>query len=143
MADKSRFIENCRQKAELLSDNTSIEERESTLWVEQRNEEYILSALIKENASVAQNQNEFRKKCQPHEDRLTEIYKELDALKAKTKKRIKRKNALEIMVGRLSSETFTTDSFNGETFAQLVEKITVHENGKMTFRFMNGVEIEI
>lgn len=70
-----------------------------------------------------------------------ELNKKLAAVKLKIEKQCSRKEMLEIMMNKLESGEIITETYYEHSFKQLIDKITVHENETLTFRFLNGMKI--
>ena len=101
----------------------------------------LIAQCIQENASVAQDQDEYEKRYNALCARADDLKTKHDLLAAQIEDRSTRKGAIEHYLNELLRQPDMVTEFDPITFRVLVERITVQENGTMAIRFKDGTEI--
>lgn len=140
---KDDFIDSCREAAEVLCDCTKLD-RQIELAIDRCNEiTEIMQAFIRENAAHAQDQKLYDKKFAEYEEKSKVASDELHKLREKKAEQISRKELLDGMIREIEDNNLTVTVFDEKLWRLMVESVVVDENGKMTFKFRNEMEIEV
>ena len=140
---KDDFIDSCREAAEVLCDCTKLD-RQIELAINRCNEiTETMQAFIRENAAHAQDQKLYDKKFVEYEEKSKVASDELHKLREKKAEQISRKELLDGMIREIEENDLTVTEFDEKLWRLMVESVVVDENGKMTFKFRNEMEIEV
>ena len=123
-------------------DTTALEIELASLETEMQVLSEKMQALIRENATIALDQEEYQKKFQAMSDR----FEQAKAQKAETEKQIADKKSrlgeVEEYMRLLKKQNGQVEEFNPELWCGLLDYITVGEN-KMVFTFRDGTEVGV
>ncbi len=96
-----------------------------------------------ENARVALNQNEFKKRY----DTLVGAYREAEARRQAVEEQIKEKKArkekIDRFIRQVEEQSELITCFDPALWASMVQEVTVGEDGKLTFLLNGGTEIMV
>ena len=96
---------------------------------------------ISENAQSAQNQLEYTARYNSLVERYEKAKTQLGQLRAtKTAREAQAKAIGAFMFEVQELDAFT--EFDEKLWLAVIDKVTVHTNGRMTFRFRSGTEID-
>jgi len=143
MADKQRIIDDVDAVIKMLADTTELD----SLIIELQSKMEVISGLVekmvRENATTAQDQEEFKKK-------YDELKSQYDGLKDSLDKAISDKaykQAQEIKMKAYMQEIKKADTYlpewSDEIWMTMVESGTVNRDGTITFKFTSGTEITL
>ena len=123
-------------------DTTALEIEAASLETEMKVISEKMQALIRENATIALDQEEYQKKFQAMSDRFDQAKEQ----KAKTEKQIADKKSrlgeVEEYMRLLKKQDGRVEEFNPELWCGLLDYVTVGEN-MMVFTFRDGTEVEV
>ena len=123
-------------------DTTALEIETASLETEMKVISEKMQALIRENATIALDQEEYQKKFQAMSDR----FEQAKAKKTETEKQISDKKVrlgeIEEYMRLLKKQDGRVEEFNPELWCGLLDYVTVGEN-KMVFTFRDGTEVEV
>lgn len=88
------------------------------------------------------NQSEFDRKCAEFDERYNEKAGTYNRLQKKLVQRQSRAEFLQKFYSRVQSVTGAIDFFDAALWRTLIEKVTVHNDEKTVFKFLDGTEIE-
>lgn len=142
LAEKESVLEDCQMFKNAVSDCTDIEEKIQGQQGILNEVIELTKQCINENAQKAQNQEEYENQykelvCRYEKEKgvLEELFKEKRARIAKGK-------AIEAFMDEIRERKALAD-FDAKLWLAVIEKVTVHANGRMTFRFQSGTEIDV
>ena len=122
-------------------DTTALEIELASLETEMQVISEKMQALIRENATIALDQEEYQKKFQAMSDRFDQA----KAKKTETEKQIADKKArlgeIEEYMRLLKKQDVRVEEFNPELWCGLLDYVTDGENN-MVFTFRDGTEVE-
>lgn len=78
-----------------------------------------------------------------YEEKTNAALVELNRLREKKSEQISRKELLDGMIREIEENDLTVTEFDEKLWRLMVESVVVDENGKMTFKFRNEMEIEV
>ncbi len=123
-------------------DTTALEIEAASLETEMQVISEKIQALIRENATIALDQEEYQKKFQAMSDR----FEQAKAKKIETEKQIVDKKArlgeVEEYMRLLKKLGGRVEEFNSELWCGLLDYVTVGENN-MVFTFRDGTEVGV
>ena len=78
-----------------------------------------------------------------YEEKTNTALVELNRLREKKSEQLSRKELLDGMIREIEENDLTVTEFDEKLRRLMVESVVVDENGKMTFKFRNEMEIEV
>ena len=136
------MLEACQAAIAQLINTDSIEEKVNILteeleliMIEKR--DYVLNHIRDEI-----NQSEFDRKCAEFDECYNEKAETYNRLQEKLVQRQSRAEFLQKFYSRVQSVTGSIDFFDAALWRTLIDKATVHSDGKIIFTFLDGTEIE-
>lgn len=141
-ASRDGLIEDCRLAQKTLCDLTKIDAELVELERELEIVEELSRKAINENAREAIDQSEWVKRNGVYlkrHDEATKRILELDALK---KERVGKSKTLEMFIRGLEQNQQVLTEFDEELWSAVIASVAVGIDGKLTFCFKDGTEIE-
>ena len=127
---------------EVLTDTTEIDGRIADLRQEAEVVMGLTRKLIEENAANEMDQAEFSRKYKGFEDRYTGIKEKVEKLQQESKQRKAQADSISAFLFELHETDEPVIEFDSKLWLSVIDNILVKENGKLLFRFRNGMEIE-
>lgn len=139
---KEQTIEDCRLAIDAITDLAAIDSEidDTTCQLEVLAE--MSRRLISDNASKAQNQEEYQKRFDGLSVQYEQVQDKLCALREERQRRVDKRKSLEHFIEDLVSAD-AVDEFSERLFCAIVEKMTARGNGKVVVEFKSGSEVEI
>lgn len=103
----------------------------------------LVKAVVKENASTAQSQEEYLKKYDSLNKRYEDAVGALEKLNAERTLRQQQDKAMALFIRTLKKNPLVLEKWDDTIWTVMVEKGIVHRNGHITFVSYNGTEILI
>jgi DNA repair exonuclease SbcCD ATPase subunit len=103
----------------------------------------LVQQLIDQNARVAQNQEDYQRRYDEMFTRYEDAEKALTAAQGSLHQKEKQTEQIESFIAEVESLPDCITEFRTDYWGHLVEKVTVHRKGTMTFSFACGVEIQV
>ncbi len=100
-------------------------------------------SVIKNNSITAQNTTEFEKRCFELNKQYTEKKSEYDKLLAQKNSRLNKIKELKQFVNELNKSDIPLTEFSDDLWRNMIEKVTIYQDKKMMFRFLDGTDIEV
>jgi len=142
VSDKDDLLENCRIMQEALTDCTELDAEIEAAVQEMEVVTGLTQKCINDNAQAAQNQDEYEKRYNSYLERYNSLKAKVERLQARREER----KWQEISIGAFMFEIMERDEalteFDNKLWTTTVESVTVHADGRLVFRFKNGIEIE-
>ena len=127
---------------EVLTDTTEIDGRIADLRQEAEVVTGLTRKLIEENAANAMDQAEFSRKYKGFEDRYTGIKEKVEKLQQESEQRKAQADSISAFMFELHETDEPVIEFDSKLWLSVIDNVLVKENGKLLFRFGNGMEIE-
>ena len=138
---KDNILEDCRLVQATLTDCTGVDAEIDSLLTEVDVVTELTHRCISENAQSAQNQQEYTARYNSLVERYEKAKTQLEQLRAtKTAREAQAKAIGAFMFEVQELDAFT--EFDEKLWLAVIDKVTVHTNGRMTFRFRSGTEID-
>ena len=103
----------------------------------QQKRDYVLNHIRDEL-----NQSNFDRKCTGFDERYNEKAVTYNRLQEKLVQLQSRAEFLQKFYSRVQSVTGAIDFFDAALWRTLIEKVTVHNDEKIVFKFLDGTKIE-
>jgi len=140
---KEFYLSELREIAEMLSDTSALEAEKRSVEVQVAAAADAINEAVSENARVAQDQNEFRKRY----DALVGAYREAEARQRAVEDQIEERKArrerIERFIRQVEAMNGVVGEFSPALWASMVESVTVGKEGQMTFLLTCGMEVEV
>lgn len=127
---------------EVLTDTTEIDSKIADLLDEAEIVTGLTRKLIEENAVSAMDQSEFSRKYKGFEDRYTAIRDKVGKLREQSKQRKAQADSISAFLFELHETDEPIAEFDSKLWLSVIDSVVVRHNGKLLFRFRNGMEIE-
>lgn len=141
LGGKDGILADCRLMQTTLTDCTGIDAEIERLLTEVDVVTELTHRCISENAQSAQNQQEYTARYNSLVERYEKAKTQLEQLRAtKTAREAQAKAIGAFMFEVQELDAFT--EFDEKLWLAVIDKVTVHTNGRMTFHFRSGTEID-
>ena len=97
---------------------------------------------IEENASSAQNQEEFTAKYNGYEQRYEAVRKKVEKLRTQKEERQTQADSISAFMFELHELDEPVTLFDEKLWLSVIDIVTVRHDGTLVFRFRNGMEVE-
>ena len=141
LKNREELIANVKLICEIVGDTSELEAECKKYADEMSLVADMVEAAMLENARVALDQNEYRRKNDALASRFEEAKKKYDELSEQIVKRETRRQNLQHFQETLESLKGTITEFDGALWGALVDYITVYEDGSRTVTFRDGTTI--
>lgn len=142
LADKDSALENCRLMQSTLTDCTGIDKEIQTLLEEIEVVTELTKRCIAENSQTAQNQEEYAARYNGFVERYEKAKVQLEQLRTTKAARENQAEAIGAFVFEVQ-ELDTLSEFDEKLWLTVIDTVTVHADGRMTFKFQGGTEIDV
>lgn len=142
-SDKADFLMSCQQIRNMLSDCTALDEKIHGQYVYLNKLAAAMQNFIKENAMHPQSDDFYNKELAAYEKKKNDGEAKLNELQSKKVSRLSRKELLDGLIRTLETANMTLPKFDEKLWRFMVESVTVHTDGKLTFALRNSMEIEV
>ena len=138
---KDNILEDCRLMQATLTDCTGIDTEIESLLEEIDVVTELTKRCIAENSQTAQNQEEYAARYNGFVERYEKAKAQLEQLRATKAVREAQAEAIGAFMFEVQELDALTE-FDEKLWLTIIDTITVHADGRMTFKFQGGTEIE-
>ena len=138
---KDNILEDCRLMQATLTDCTGIDTEIESLLEEIDVVTELTKRCIAENSQMAQNQEEYAARYNGFVERYEKAKARLEQLRTTKAAREAQAEAIGAFMFEMQ-ELDTLTEFDEKLWLTIIDTITVHADGRMTFKFQGGTEIE-
>jgi hypothetical protein len=143
MENRLEVIKDCELMRRSLTDFDALEAEIARQLEETEVVAEMVKAVVKENASTAQSQEEYLRKYNSLNKRYEDAVVALEKLKAERDLRQQQSKAMLLFIRTLKKNPQVLDNWDDTVWTVMVEKGIVHRDGSITFVFYNGTEITV
>ena len=140
--NKAELIRNCQFVMDRYTDCKDLDAQRSRLEEELAVVTGLIQKWVKENAQTAQDTEAFMAKCREYDDRYRELQSKVEALEEEKRVRQGRVKRFELFLRSLKKQHGELSSFDESTWLAVIETVLVKPDGKLVFRFANGMDVE-
>ena len=140
---KEETLANLESLRETLCDVSALDGEREEKAEEAAALEKEIRSLIAANASVPQNQVEYRKKYDSLKSRYEKALDRMDAIDAEKKKRHGREVRIGDFIIKLKNLEGRQTAFNESLWCGMVEYVTVHSQTNIIFTFVGGIKVTV
>ena len=134
---KDSILEDCRLIQTTLTDCTGIDAEIESLLEEIDVVTELTKRCIAENSQTAQNQEEYATRYNGFVERYEKAKAQLEQLRATKAEREAQADAIGAFTFEVQELDTITD-FDKKLWLTLIDTVTVHADGRMTFKFQGG-----
>ncbi len=138
---KQPYIDACRTAIETITDTTGLDTEIEKLLQEKDIVAGLIKKCISDNASTAQDQTEYNNRYNAYADRYEQAKAKYDELTSTRNDRIAKRNTINRFLKELEQRDELLTEFDNCLWLTVVDRVTVHQDGSLTFRFYNEAEI--
>jgi DNA invertase Pin-like site-specific DNA recombinase len=143
MTFRDGLIEDCRTVQAMLCDTTEIDNEIAELEQEVEVVEGLARQAIQTNAREVIDQSEWSERNGKYLNRHAEATKQLEALDKLKAERLGKSKVLEVFIRDIKKQAAVITDWDESLWAATVESVTVGVDGKLTFKFKNGSEVDV
>ena len=141
--DKDKVINHCNDFIKILDNFDELD----LLIREQKTEVDIIdkmaTAMVMENATSNQDQNEYRIQFSNIEKRYNEAHKKLDELLSEKKRKEAQVASLKAFMNSYKNKPEVLVKWSDSVFKAMIDKIIINDNGTKKLIFKSGYEVRI
>lgn len=140
LADREKLLADGKAVILALTDCTALDKKAEEIDVEIAAVAARIDRLVKENAVIAADQEKYSERYNSLAGEYEALQRKREAVEKEKRARAEKREALETFYRELKEleVAFTPQRWNA-----IVEKVVVGTDGGMTFRFVNGGEVEV
>lgn len=139
---KDSILEDCRLMQTTLTDCTGIDAEIESLLEEIDVVTELTKRCIADNSQTAQNQEEYAARYNGFVDRYEKAKAQLEQLRTTKAAREAQAEAIGAFMFEVQELDALTE-FDEKLWLTIIDTVTVHTDGRMTFRFQGGTEIDV
>ena len=139
---KDNILEDCRLMQATLTDCTGIDTEIESLLEEINVVTELTKRCIAENSQTAQNQEEYAARYNGFVERYEKATAQLKQLRTTKGARVAQAEAIGAFMFEVQELDALTD-FDDKLWLTVIDTVTVHTDGRMTFKFQGGTEIGV
>jgi hypothetical protein len=143
MSARDSIIEDCRLAQASLCDTAEIDREIAELEREVEVVEGLTRQAIAVNAREVIDQSEWTERNGVYLKRHADATKRLEELDEERRKRVAKSKTIEVFIKELRKQSQAITEFEESVWAAVIECVIVHVDGRFTFRFKNGGEIDV
>lgn len=141
--NKAELIQNCRLIMERYTDCTEIDAQFSRLSDELDVVVGLTRKWVADHAKTAPDSDEFMVRYREYDARYEELQVRIDELETAKRERQDRVKRFEIFIRALEKRHGELTDFDDSVWLAVIDTVTVMPDGKLVFRFVNGLEYSI
>jgi len=139
---KDSILEDCRLMQTTLTDCTGIDAEIESLLEEIDVVTELTKRCIADNSQTAQNQEEYAARYNGFVDQYEKAKAQLEQLRTTKAAREAQAEAIGAFMFEVQELDALTE-FDEKLWLTIIDTVTVHTDGRMTFRFQGGTEIDV
>lgn len=141
IADKERLLDECRTMQAALTDTGSLDSAIAALLSELDVVAELTKRCIEENSTTAQSQDTYLEKYNALVERYEAAKDRLEKLQAAKAQREVKAEGIGGFMFELAEYDQPIAEFDDRLWLTVIDTVTVHRNGRLTFKFQTGHEI--
>lgn len=142
LGSKDSILEDCRLMQTTLTDCTGIDAEIESLLEEIDVVTELTKRCIAENSQMAQNQEEYTARYNGFVERYEKAKAQVEQLRTMKAKRETQADAIGAFMFEVQ-ELDTLTEFDEKLWLTVIDTVTAHSDGRLTFRFQGGTEIDV
>lgn len=140
--DKTQLIEDCRAMQAALTDCSAIDAEMDKLRQKMDVIKELTRQCVDDNSRHAQDQDEYNRRYTNYVEQYETAKSKLERLDAKKLERKAKASSMNGFMLALYESGDQLTEFDSKLWSAVIDTVTVYHDGRLVFRFMNGMEIE-
>ncbi|HEL0015931.1 recombinase family protein [Streptococcus equi] len=140
--NKKEIISNHKEMAKIIFDTSVLEKEKIELEEELNIVAEQVNDCINENARKVQNQDEYEIRYSSLVNRFNSTKVRLDEIKQTIIEQQSKRDEVEDFIKELEKQELMTE-FDKNVWLSMVDYLTVHQDGKVEFTFLDGSQVEL
>lgn len=141
MSDKQRIIDDTKEVILILSDTSEIDKRIADANIEIEVTAELVEKLVRENAKVSQDQEEYESRYSALATRFDEAKIRLKKVEDERIQKTARKKELEAILQKMIDADAVLLEWSDELWLTLIDECIAHVDKTITFKFKNRYSI--
>ena len=141
VSDKERLLDECRTMQAALTDTGSLDSEISALLSEMEVVAELTKRCIEENSTTAQDQATYLERYNGLAERYETAKAKLEKLQAEKAQREAKAEDIGGFMFELAEYGEPITEFDDRLWLTVIDTVTVHRDGRMTFKFQTGHEM--
>ncbi len=141
--NRDEILENCRMMQDILTDCSEIDEKQKSILQEMEIVAELTRKYIMENSQTAQNQDEYNSHYNAFVERYEKLQTKSLALQKQKEERLAKRDLIGGFILELTQCKELLAEFDEKLWIAIIDKVTVFQDGRLTFEFKNGTKIEV
>ena len=139
--EREMVLDRCRSLYESFMDTAKLDNEISDHVRECEIVAELSRKLVEENSQHAMDQEDFARKYSSYSSKYEAESAKVVELKALRKERLQKAEAVSAFMFEIHEQEHFIQDFNEKLWLATIDAVTVHHDGKMVFRFKNGMEV--
>lgn len=139
---RNEVIANCEMVRDSLTDCSAIDAEIEALVREIEVVTELTKKCVEENARTAQNQTDYLARYNEYCDRYNDLAARVNDLQQQREQRQARGDGFNIFIRSFRKLGDTVAAFDDRMWQTLLDTVTVRSDGKLVFKFNNGMTVE-
>ncbi|HPV02180.1 MAG TPA: recombinase family protein [Clostridiales bacterium] len=140
--NKEEILRGYEEVIKELTDTSALDDKMAKLEKEGEEVLEMINRCIRDNATKAQNQEEYMTRYNTLVERYEDVKKEIEDVENERFERFAKKDRIDEFMKVLRDRDGLIDEFDGELWNTVIEAVKVYEDGKMVFVFKDVMEVE-
>ncbi len=142
MKENPNIIEDCRLMQQAVSDCADLDKKLVVLYEEAEVVAELIKKAVHENARECLDQDEYLKRYNGYVQRYERIKNDIALLEEEKNKRATKGLLIGGFMFEVKEIGNSIDKFDDELWMLVIDKVVSYGNGRLVFKFRNGIEIE-
>ena len=143
VSDKERLLDECRTMQAALTDTGSLDSEIAALLSEMEVVAELTKRCIEENSTTAQDQAAYLERYNGLAERYETAKAKLEKLQATKAQREAKSEDIGGFMFELAEYGDSITEFDDRLWLTVIDTVTVHRDGRLTFKFQTGHEITV
>ena len=139
---RKEVIANCEAIRDTLTDCTSIDEEIESIIREIEVVTELTRRIVEDNARTAQDQTDYLARYNEYCERYNALAARVNELQQEREARMARGDGFNIFIKSFKKLDCSVAAFDDRLWQTLLETVTVQADGKLIFKFNNGMTVE-
>lgn len=139
---RDALLEDCRLIQNTLTDCTAIDTELDELLREIEVVAELTQKCVEENARNAQNQDEYMARYNGYVERYEALKNKVTAFQSQRAERQAKADRIGAFMFQLQERDLPLEDFDDLIWQATIDQVIVHTDGRLVFRFQNGIEID-
>lgn len=140
--DRDSLLEDCRLMLDAICDCSDIDEKLQKLYAEVEVVTELTRKCVEENSQATLNQEEYLKRYNGFVERYEDLKSRITELETQKAVKLNKGTYISGMMFEITEFETAITEFDEQLWMMVIDTVAVHHNGRLVFKFRNGMEIE-